>query len=127
MAESLADYVSERKCGQFKRVPHYFANGDYLSLYLTDDRCVAQRVDDLLTVYLAMDSKALVGCKIKGIKKIVADAGSFGLDLDGGCFKLRFLFFLGANSAKDATQKQHYYELRDIVGDEVLDQPLQFA
>lgn len=127
MADSLAKYMSERKCGEFQPIPLYVASGDYLSLYLVEDRCVAQRVDDLLTVYLSMESKDLVGCKIKGIKKILEQANSFGVHLDAGAIKLRFLFFLGAAFAKDETQRKRYYDLKDICTPEVLDRPLEFA
>lgn len=111
MAKDLKEHLKGRKVKDFKAVPHYFANGDYVTYYLRNDRCHAQRVDDLLTVYLAMGTDELVGCKIKGVKHILQTAGDFGVRVDDGDVHLGLFFFLGAAWTKDEAKKKRYEEL----------------
>src|SRR5262245_22209287 len=106
MAKDLKEYLEGRKGKRFQAVPHYFANGDYVTYYLRNERCHAQRVDDLLTVYLANGTKELVGCKIKGVKHILQTAGDFGVMVDDGEVHLGLFFFLGAALAKGEEQKK---------------------
>jgi len=120
MAQNLKEYLAERKCQGFKPVPHYFANGDFVTYYLSDERCYAQRVDDLLTVYLSMQTHELAGCKIKGVRHILQTAGDFGVTIDGKDVRLGLFFFIGAAMAKDETQKRRYEQLRQIAKDAIV-------
>jgi len=121
MAQDLKQYLEGRKCKGFNPVPHYFANGDFLTYYFRNDRCYAQRVDDLLTVFLAMGSNELVGCKIKGVKHILQTAGNFGVTVDNGALPLGLFFFVGAALAKDDVQKKRYEELGRLAKHATLD------
>lgn len=69
MEKNLNEFLENNRAKGFRKVLHYFPNGDFVSFYFRPDRCYAERVDDRLTVYLSMDTKELVGCKIKGVKK----------------------------------------------------------
>ena len=42
----------------------------------------AERVDELLTVYLSVEEHALVGCKIKGARRLLKTLGDFGVCID---------------------------------------------
>lgn len=79
MAQNLTEYLAGRKCQGFKAVPHYFPGGDFVTCYFSNEECFEQRVDDLLTVYLSMDTKELVGCKITGVKHVLQTAADFGV------------------------------------------------
>lgn len=52
----------------------YVPAGDYLSVLLKDEPYFAQRIDNMLTVYLSMATKDLVGCKIKGVSVMLENA-----------------------------------------------------
>lgn len=114
MAQNLKQYLAGRSCQAFRPVPHYFANGDFVSYYFREDRCYAQRVDDLLTIYLAIGSGDLVGCKIKGVRHILRTAGDFGVKVDDGDVELGLFFFVGAIQAKSESQRVRYEELGRI-------------
>ena len=111
MAQDLMEYLKAHPPEGFKPVPHYFPQGDFVTYYFRKDPCFAQRVDDLLTVYLAFDTKELVGCKIKGVKHILQTAGDFGVSLDDGAVRLGVFFFVGASLAKDEGQRNRYAEI----------------
>ena len=83
MEQDLDEYLKTHKAKGFKAVPHYFGQGDFVTYYFRDDPCYAERVDDLLTVFLTFDTKELVGCKIKGVRHILRTAGNFGVTKGG--------------------------------------------
>lgn len=63
-----------------KRVPfqesaHYFKEGDFVKYLFSDERCYSERVDELLTVYRSFAGDHLVGCKVKGVHRILDALG----------------------------------------------------
>ncbi len=111
MAQNLDEYLATHQPQEFRAVPHYSAQGDFVSYYFRNDPCYAERVDDLLTVFLTFDTKELVGCKIKGVKHILRTAGNFGVFLDDADVRLGMFFFIGAALAKDEAQRRRYEEI----------------
>ncbi|MGC8641526.1 MAG: hypothetical protein ACP5XB_16800, partial [Isosphaeraceae bacterium] len=63
----------------------------------------------MLTVYLAMESRELVGCKIKGVRRILETLGKFGVTVqdEDTDLKLRFLFLPGAISPEERRRKRY--------------------
>ena len=106
MVQNLTEYLAEHPCKGFKAVPHYFPDGDFLTYYHRDAPCYSQRVDDLITVYLTMDTHELVGCKIKGVCDILAQSGSFGVKVADSRIKLGFFFLFGVRTAREDDQKK---------------------
>ena len=121
MAQNLTEYLAGRKCQGFKAVPHYFPGGDFVTCYFSNEECFEQRVDDLLTVYLSMDTKELVGCKITGVKHVLQTAADFGVTGTEGDVRLGLFFFVGAALAKDDVQKGRYEELKRMAKDATVD------
>ena len=117
MAHNLNEYLGENECRGFQPIPHYFRNGDFVSYYFGNDPCRAQRVDDLLTVYLSDRTGELVGCKIKGVKHLLTSLGNFGVTIQDGDLKLGFFFCLGKSTAKDEEQRRRYEELCGLAKD----------
>ena len=111
MAENLIEHLESHRPKGFRLAPHYFAQGDFVTYYFRNDPCFAERVDDLLTVFLTFDTKELVGCKIKGVKHILQTAGDFGVALDDGDVRLGMFFFVGAALAKDEAQRSRYEQI----------------
>ncbi len=124
MAQDLKQYLAEHPCKGFKPVPHYFPEGDYVTYFHRDERARAQRLDDLLTVYLSLASGELVGCKIKGVRHLLQTAGSFGVTVQDGHIKLGFFFLIGSCIAREEAQKKLYQELNRMAQDVELTLPL---
>lgn len=107
MAESLTDYLKGKEVIGFESRPVYSRDGDFITLFLQDDDYYAERVDELLTVYLATRNGELMGCKIKGIQLLLETLSKFGLSVEDGEMELNFLFVAGAiisPSGKDRYQ-----------------------
>jgi hypothetical protein len=86
MADKLTDYLQEHPCKGFRPVPF-----DFVTYYARGERCFERRIDDLLTVYLSMETEELVGCKIKGVKHLFT-AHECGVPMPGSIIvKDRFL------------------------------------
>jgi hypothetical protein len=113
MASGIIEYLAGKAPGPFRPVPHYFPSGDYLTYYVSDERCRARRIDDFLTVYLAEGSDQLVGCKIKGVRHILKEAGSFGCGLDDADgVRLGLFFFKGVPPERgDTVSLMKWYNL----------------
>lgn len=121
MAQDLDDYLQTHEPQGFRPVPHYFAQGDFVSYYFRNDPCYAERVDDLLTVFLTFDTKELVGCKVKGVKQILRTAGDFGVSLDDGDVRMGMFFFIGAALAKDEAQRLRYDQIGQKANEAMVD------
>lgn len=96
---ALISYLRSRKVSQkFTPCAYYGPEEDALIFYFRNDPDYAKRVNKWLTLYLAMDSDELVGCQVKGVRKVLEDMGSFGIDFDDKKVKLKIIFqsFLGA-------------------------------
>ena len=99
-------------------MPHYFPTGDYVTYYAKDERCYAERVDDLLTVFLSNETRELVGCKIKGVKRLLDAMGMFGVVVKRDDKVLLEMFFVLAKfSTKDQVQRRRYEEVIPFVKD----------
>jgi hypothetical protein len=64
---------------EFSSKPVYSADGDFLSVFVRDSSCYAERVDDTLTIYKDDDTDELVGCKLKGIKTLLKKMDASGI------------------------------------------------
>ncbi len=108
--------------GHSRRLRNYNALGDSVWYYSRNVRCVARSVDDLMTVYVAMDSAELVGCELHGLKarRIVEEAAQLGLLAEGEPVKLRLLLLYRAWRAQTAEQRRQYRALAALVGDVAL-------
>ncbi len=92
-------------------VPHYNRTGDFLSIFTKDEPYYAERVDDVLTVYLSMMNGGMIGCKLKGVSLLAKNATTI-LKVDDGRLQLRWLLL----NAAGAGAKPYYYDVSDLVG-----------
>jgi hypothetical protein len=109
MAETLIDYLEQREPRGFKPRPIYSVDGDFITVYLTDEDSYAQRVDELLTVYLSLEKSSLVGCKINGVRRLLKTLGDFGVSIDGKDLSVNLLFLAGALSSPE--KRERYEEV----------------
>ena len=100
-------YLDGREATGFEPRPFYSPDGDFLTFYFRKDDYYAERVDELLTVNLSMDTQELVGCKVKGVRRILDTLGKLGVLVDDREVKMSFLFLSGAFSREDARRKRY--------------------
>ena len=54
----------------------FYSGEDCVTFFLNENRCFAQRVSEVVTVFTDVATGELVGFKVKGIRKILCDAQS---------------------------------------------------
>ena len=111
MGETLMDFLKDNQPQGFESRPIYSAEGDFISLYLRDEDCFAERVDEVLTIYLSVESEALVGCKIKGVHRLLKTLGDFGVSVQDEEISVNLLFLAGAALASSPQQVDRYQQL----------------
>jgi hypothetical protein len=62
---------------KFRAEPWYNPHGDCVVFQLADEAFVAERIDELLTVYHSVIDKRTIGFQIKGVQAMI---NKFGLD-----------------------------------------------
>lgn len=88
---TLGDYLNTREYKGFDPKPRYFRDGDHLTYFIADKRCYSWRINELLTVYTAVDDDCeVVGCKINSISHILEKFGSLTTD------SVKMMFFITA-------------------------------
>ena len=75
----LKQYVQANKAKGFRPRPYISTEGDFVAFFMRDEDHYAKRVDKLLTVYLSMKTGKLVGCKFKGVRRILETLRRFNL------------------------------------------------
>ncbi len=127
MAQSLKEYLAVNPCREFRPVPQYFATGDFLTYYWANDRPLAERIDDQLTVYRSIATHEMVGFKIKGVKHLLETAGEFGVTVDDGEVQLSFFFLWLGSKIEDIEKVRLYKELGKIASGVTLSKDLVSA
>lgn len=73
--ETLDEYLDTRKpiakTQPFEEVVRYFPDGDFVSCFVSDERCYAKQAGERLTVYYSDSTDEVVGCKVKGVRGIL--------------------------------------------------------
>jgi hypothetical protein len=72
--------------------PHYYPVGDYLTFFAGESRCFAVRVNELLTVYLSTEDDSLVGCKVKGVARVMEQLKAMHVVVSDGSITLGLFF-----------------------------------
>jgi hypothetical protein len=109
MAETLKEYLEKNSSGGFHSFPQYFPSGDYLTYFTSSERCHAKRLNDVITVFLANESKRLVGCKVKGVAHILKTAGDFHVQVWDGDDSIRLGFFFFYATGLDRADTEHQW------------------
>jgi hypothetical protein len=122
----LTDYIKQNPAKEFRAAPIYFPTGDFLTYLLQDTPFIAERLDDVVTIYLSRSSRELVGFKVKGVRHILKKAGDFGVVVGGGDgIRLGLFFFAGAAPDRaDKLPKMKWYERLEAFADITVDRRL---
>lgn len=121
MVEQLNDYLDQHPCKGFDPKPFYSKAGDFVSFTFRNERAFEKRIDNLLTVYLSVENKELVGCKIKGVRKLLAQFRSFHLTLQDSTLRLGLFFAIGQQITQEPEHRAFYDVLLDRFSHEEID------
>jgi len=75
----LADMMAGEGKSEFRAEPWYNPHGDCLVYKIADEAVVAERIDELLTVYHSAVDNRPIGFQIKGVHAIIRKLGLDGL------------------------------------------------
>lgn len=68
--EALAEYLEAPSQHQLIPAPYYERRTDSLLFYTRDERSYGKRMNQLLTLFLSTKDSSLVGCELKGLRRI---------------------------------------------------------
>ena len=124
----LMSYLEGKTCAGRKEKPVYFEDGDFVTFYCADDMAHEQRIDELVTIYRSFKTGEMVGCKIKGVKRILSRIGDFGIIIhDHGSLLTLGMLFLGAAAFANPTQQKEYEDLGRRFGSVPFEAPVATA
>lgn len=87
--------------GSFVAAPRYYEDGDFLTYFLFDKECIAHRVNSLLTLFVDEATGALIGCKVKGLARVMQDLKALHISISDGNNKLGLLFLAALGAAPE--------------------------
>jgi hypothetical protein len=73
-ATKLIDYLNEHEPLGFEAGPCYVPESDTLIVFTSETESYAKRIDEYLTIYLAIGTDEPVGFEIKGLRRHVENA-----------------------------------------------------
>lgn len=91
--------------------PIYCRDSDAVHFFWSDVDYFAERVDDLLTVYRAVEDERLIGLKIKGVARILERFNSLGLGLLDGQVSVEALLLCETADGEEKIGRRETYRL----------------
>ena len=95
MADQSDDLIrfidSYKPAAEFRPCAYYGQEEDALMFYFRKDADYAKRINARVTVYLSMDDNELVGCQIKGVRRVLDELGELNLTIKHGKIKLQIV------------------------------------
>jgi len=79
----LADTIGSKPT--FSAEPWYSQDGDCLVYKMANEASIADRIDELLTIYRSAEDSCPIGFQIKGIAAIIGRFGLAGLSISSKC------------------------------------------
>jgi len=119
--------LSRLKAGAFKISPLYDSDADTLTLFIRDDESYRERIDSLLTVYRSFATDQVVGCHIKGIKRILKAVSVFDLGIHGANVRIGLILMgipWAEHKAEASVLSQRYVEIVRPIIEQIGDRPL---
>jgi len=120
MAEMEALYGPPQ---EFQPTATYIRSGDCIEFVARPGRYRAQRLDELVTVYLSEENDEIVGSLIKGVqqlcRQITEKLPGFKINVDDGKVRLEHLFLAHLWSApqNDKLIEHTYRKLIEVAGE----------
>jgi hypothetical protein len=106
------------KPGDFRPEPYYDAEADTLFFYARDVQSFAKRLNPILTLFLSAEDESLVGCKLKGVQRILECLKRLDLKIHDDEIDLTILLNLALVTPPEDPDLQERLEqnLRDYQG-----------
>ena len=79
-------------------------DADALTAYFEGDADYSERLNDHITLYRSLETKEIVGCRVKGISSLIADLPNYVRVKDGNV-ELSVLFFAYRGGAEGEVRK----------------------
>ena len=100
----LAEFLRDNPpASEFTPYVEIHQEADALSVHLKPDADYSKRLTEHVTLFLSIDSDEIVGCRIKGIKGILADLPNYiKINLDGVELSMIFWSFRGGATDDEA-------------------------
>ena len=120
MAADLTEFLAEH-IGDASFQPYVVISqeADALTFYFKPNADYSQRLTDHVTLYRALDSNQLVGCRMKGIRGILEDLPNF-LHVDHQGAKLSMVFW-SFRGGLDDSARDTFKQLAEAAGDMALE------
>src|ERR1700679_1605698 len=67
--------------GEFRPCAFYDSEADALTVYFSNEPEHGKRLNSRVTIYLSDETEELVGCRIKGVRMVLDDIGSFDVSI----------------------------------------------
>lgn len=114
----LTTFMQQARYAGFTPRPSHSLQGDFVSFFVKDEEAVAQRIDDVLTVYRSLKDDALVGAKLKGVARLLETLGDAGMK-GGQGRELPFsaLFMVGAYLHAQEPSRELYQHFVSLTKD----------
>jgi hypothetical protein len=103
---TVKTYLEHHPHKGFSGQPHYYPVGDYLTFYASEGRCFAMRVNELLTVYVSANDDCLVGCKVKGVARVMEQLKAMHVAVSDGSISLGLIFVSVAAITEDESSRK---------------------
>ena len=121
MATDLKTFLeTEGAAAEFTPYYEISQEADALTVYFKPDRDYSKRLTDHVTLFLAVETNQVVGCRIKGISGILADLPNF-LSIDHGGVKLSLIFWSFRGGVTDEDVRRVLNELAEATRQMELD------
>lgn len=95
-------------------IVYYDPDGDCIEVLVKTEPFYSERIDDLVTVYYSEANEEIIGCLIKGIKKILDHDPKTQIIVHAGRIRLSDFFLVGFLAQKTADLRI-YQKLRECV------------
>lgn len=126
-AAQAASRISEPKA-------FYNSDGDCIEVFLSADSYRAERLSDLLTIYLSRETGVIVGILMKGVKQflsdLLAESPGFQIEIRDGKVRLAYLLTAAIWKSSDGADKVKidiYRAMREEIAGANLELDLQLA
>jgi hypothetical protein len=128
--DQLKEYVLSQSSphpSEYDVRPYYSKVGDFVSYcWSPGRRFFTRRVDEFLTTYHDVESKAVVGCKIKGIGYLIEQVKNT-LAVGQTKLKLKSISIIARGLSEEPAEKAEYQDVWDNGDVEIEDPNLQPA
>lgn len=103
------------QAGEFRPSAYYDQDGDCIEFLASPDSFIAQRLDDLVTVYLSQDTGEVTGSLIKGIRRFLSNSAGLKILIDDGRIKLEHFLVAHATATDGRRQDAETRIYRKII------------